>query len=570
MSGFELKAAAGIVNDSKLTAAITPNPNPSNRARNAREVLSSRFDDLTLVCLRGSEELYTARDAYYRGDAVQLRVLPVTADRADLDLFRLEVVAAARLSHRNIIRCGPLQELNGIHFSTVEHRSDVETLKKILDRNGWLDLDSTIAITRQLTAALDHAHRNGVLHLRINPESILIAEDGTAILADFGIEGVSELAWAHACRTDCCPVHYISPEQASNGALDSRSDLYSLGVILYQMLTDRLPLDSEDPQAIRKKLLTQSPLPPHFYSSDVPDAMSSIVMCLLEKDPRARYQDAASLSAALNRLGNQTRVVEPPIKTHKVDPQRIEAQIETGRIEAQVDPQKVEAHIDAQKVGGQIEAQRTETAPLSDDFDEAPISIEELPAKPLLEAWEAPSIVVIDPPVANNPDLQAAPDRSNQIAYERVLEFQRLHPNNHFLSTEFGSPDTSTQQWRPVVLVAILAMVAIIGLIVLARFNTPNRTPAPATSTRGESLSDRESIASSTKEREEAAAAPASDRSVNANSAAGVNPAGVSSTPTPVNQQKTITKNASAQRPRTGKRKWHGPSIYFRESRQRR
>ena len=568
MSGFELKAAAAIVNDSKLTAAITPNPNPSNRARNAREVLSSRFDDLSLVRVRGSEELYTARDAYYHGDVVQLRVLPVTAERADLDLFRLEVLAAARLSHRNIIRCGPLQELNGIHFSTVEHRSDVKTLKKILDRNGWLDLDSAIAITRQLIAALDHAHSNGVLHLRINPESILIAEDGTAILADFGIEGISELAWAHACRTDCCQVHhYISPEQASNKALDSRSDLYSLGVILYQMLTDRLPLDSEDPQAFRKKLLTQSPLPPHFYSSDVPDEMSSIVMCLLQKDPRARYQDAASLNAALNRLGNHTRVVEPPIKTHQVDPQRIEAQIESGRIEAQVDARRVEAQIDAPKAGGQIEAQQTESPPLFVDVDEAPTSIEELPTKPLLEAWEAPSIVVIDPPVTDNPALQAVPDRANRISHERVLEPPRLNPNNYFLGTQFGSQDASTQQWRPIVLVAILAMVAIIGLIVLARFNTPNRTPAPGTSTRGDSQGDRESTASSTKEREEAAAAPASDRSLNANSAASVSP-GASSTL--VKKQKTIAKNASTQHPRTGKRKWHGSSIYFRESRERR
>src|SRR5262245_42332049 len=99
MSGFDLKSAAGFVNHSKLTVSVNHNSNPTNRPRNAREILSARFDDLNLIEVRGQEEIYTARDPYYHNSAVKLRVFQTTAGRAELELFRLEALAASRLAH---------------------------------------------------------------------------------------------------------------------------------------------------------------------------------------------------------------------------------------------------------------------------------------------------------------------------------------------------------------------------------------------------------------------------------------------------------------------------------------
>lgn len=271
-------------------------------------MLSGRFEFLHQIRKRGAIASFLARDLddATGGAVVVLNVLQdPRAQASQIELFKLEAEAAAGLSHRNILRSHPSEEIDGVHFSITEHRPAAETLRDLLDRQGWLDISLAIGIVRQIADALEYAHSSGILHLAIHPGSILIVPDGTALLADFGLEARSELAWAHQERSIYCPVHYISPEQASGKPIDSRSDFYSLGVVLYQMLTDRLPLDSIDPEAVRQKHLTQSPPFAHLYLNDIPYSVSNIITRMLEKDPAKRFADAASLREALDSSLNE-------------------------------------------------------------------------------------------------------------------------------------------------------------------------------------------------------------------------------------------------------------------------
>jgi serine/threonine-protein kinase len=142
-----------------------------------------------------------------------------------------------------------------------------------------------------------------VLHLRLQPEKILLEPDGGVRIIDFGIDGGQQFGWAHAERSRRMKAEYQSAEQMCGATVDQRSDLYSLGVLLFEMMTDRLPFDSEDSDYIRRRhRLKHSPLPPHVLSWDVPEPVSRVVMGLLEKNPNKRFSNATVFQMTLNRL----------------------------------------------------------------------------------------------------------------------------------------------------------------------------------------------------------------------------------------------------------------------------
>jgi len=261
--------------------------------------LASRFEAIQLRAANGDIEHYVARDNH--GDVVELRVLSArrTSDAWSRDLFRLEAEAASRLAHVNIIGSGHAEELNGVLFSVTEHKPAVRTLRELVDSNGWLDMKSAAEIADQLAGALGYAHQAGVLHLRLQPESILVEPDGWVTLVEFGIA-----AGDQADRLRPPRVPYASPEQTMRATVDHRSDLYSLGAVLYEMLTDRTPFDSTDEQYVRQRQVAYQAAPPHLISTDVPESVSAVVMSLLERDPAKRFSSATALQAALAEAMN--------------------------------------------------------------------------------------------------------------------------------------------------------------------------------------------------------------------------------------------------------------------------
>lgn len=289
----------------------------SEGSREISAALSGKYTLLKLIAASEMTNLYLARD--HRGEQAdssggeQIVELKIMADDAardpqQLELFYLESEAAAKLAHDNIIRSSEASCSGRIHFSVMEHRPGADTLRALLDMNAWLEPGVATGIAAQIAAALDYAHHNGVLHLNLRPESILLVPDGTVLVTDFGIEAQEQLAWAQAARTARQTAQYLSAEQAGGEALDHRSDLYALGIIMFEMLTDRVPFDSSDRDSIKRKHVAQAALAPRIFCTGVPETLSAIVMGLLEKNPNNRIQSGEALLSLFNNLPGKHRI----------------------------------------------------------------------------------------------------------------------------------------------------------------------------------------------------------------------------------------------------------------------
>ncbi|HZS48359.1 MAG TPA: serine/threonine-protein kinase [Blastocatellia bacterium] len=261
--------------------------------------LSGRFLVLNSIKTMGNVTYYRARE-YQEKKEVVLKI--PTGDATAKTLFTLQASAAARLSHENIARESGPEELNGVLFTVGDVSPATETLRSLLDRKGWLRIDEVIDIGCQIALALDHAHNAGVVHLMLQPEHILIGEDNAVLISEFGAEENPDQAWVFSLRSKLCPAQYQSPEQVDNTIVDHRSDLYTLGVIMFEMLTDRLPFDSTDPLLIRERRLRQSPMSPHILFPELPRTLSNVVLCLLDSNQNKRFQNASEVLAALQQM----------------------------------------------------------------------------------------------------------------------------------------------------------------------------------------------------------------------------------------------------------------------------
>lgn len=280
------------------TRIVTPTAGPT--IERVRRALAGRFEVLNSLSSDSKVERYFSRDE--RGRTVQLKVLSAhaAADARARELFYLEARAASKLTHMNILAVSSAEEMQGVDFSVVENRQDAITLGQLLDRRGWLDVKAAAEIAEQIASALAHANQVGVLHLQLRPRCVLVEPDGWVMLGDFGVE--VERAPSRLQSPDA---RYTSPELAIGQIVDHRSDLYSLGAVLYEMLTDRTPFDSDDAEYIRRKQMSFIPSPPHLISADVPESISNVVMKLLERERVNRFPSAAVFQAALDDAINR-------------------------------------------------------------------------------------------------------------------------------------------------------------------------------------------------------------------------------------------------------------------------
>lgn len=265
----------------------------------ACRALSGRFTNLMPHGIAGDIEIYQACDA--RGEAIHLRVLSARAakDVEAREMFIGEVRAAAKLTHPNIVATSELEEILGVQFCVVEHKREAQTLHKMLANEGWLAVAGAASIADQVAGALDYAHQIGVLHLGLDPDCILVEPDGWVTVSGFGAETRATR------RSENYKAQYASPELVAGAVIDQRSDLYSLGAMLYEMLTDRTPYDSDDSEHIKHKQMSDAPSPPHLISLEVPESVSAVVMKLLEIEPDKRFRSAAAFQAALDAAVNR-------------------------------------------------------------------------------------------------------------------------------------------------------------------------------------------------------------------------------------------------------------------------
>ena len=244
--------------------------------------------------------VYKARDTILnRYVAVKVLRDEFTTDEEFIKRFNTEAQSAARLTHPNIVSVFDVGQEYNIYYIVMELIQG-KTLKQIISEEGALPWKWTVNIAIQICSALEMAHRNGIVHRDIKPHNIIITEDGIAKVTDFGIAKAVSNSTITAFGTTIGSVHYFSPEHARGGYTDAKSDIYSLGVVMYEMITGRVPFDADTPVSVALKHMQEDPVPPIELNSRVPEAVNEIILKAMKKDTSARYASATEMMKDLS------------------------------------------------------------------------------------------------------------------------------------------------------------------------------------------------------------------------------------------------------------------------------
>lgn len=268
------------------------------------QILLNRYEILEKTGEGGMAVVYRARDTLLnRQVAVKILRSQFASDREFKERFRREAQAAASLSHPNVVNIYDVGDTGRIHFIVMEFIVG-RTLHEIIRDESPLAIDRCVNIALQIAQALAHAHEHHIVHRDIKPHNILITNDGRVKVTDFGI--AQALSSANLTQTGMVmgSVHYFSPEQAKGVNVQHFSDLYSLGIVFYEMLTGSVPFKGESPIAVALKQIQDQPPQLTNRRPDIPERLAKLVMQLLEKSPEQRGESAGHLAAALMHMRN--------------------------------------------------------------------------------------------------------------------------------------------------------------------------------------------------------------------------------------------------------------------------
>jgi beta-lactam-binding protein with PASTA domain len=250
----------------------------------------------------GMATVYLAEDEVL-GRRVAIKILNerYANDEQFVERFRREAKSAAGLSHPNIVSIYDRGEAEGTYYIAMEHL-DGRTLKQLILARGPAPIRVAIEYTRQILGALGFAHRHGIVHRDIKPHNVIVDGEARAKVTDFGIARAGAASQMTEAGSIVGTAQYLSPEQARGGPIDQRSDLYSVGIVLYELLTGTVPFSGESPVEIAMKHLSEKPEPPSTHREEIPEELDLVVMRALAKDPAERYQTADEMDADLARI----------------------------------------------------------------------------------------------------------------------------------------------------------------------------------------------------------------------------------------------------------------------------
>jgi eukaryotic-like serine/threonine-protein kinase len=265
-------------------------------------VFDGRYRVLRKLGSGGMANVYLAEDGEL-GRQVAIKILNDrhAADDQFVERFRREAKNAAGLSHPNIVQIYDRGEAEGTYYIAMEYLEG-QTLKELAGVRGPLAVRDAIAYARQILAALRFAHRKGIVHRDIKPHNALIDDDGRLKVTDFGIARAGPASQMTEAGSIMGTAQYLSPEQARGGGIDQRSDLYSVGVVLYELLTGTVPFTGDTPVEIAMKHLSSVPEPPSARRAEMPRPLDQVVLRALAKDPDERYASAEEMDAELARV----------------------------------------------------------------------------------------------------------------------------------------------------------------------------------------------------------------------------------------------------------------------------
>ena len=262
-------------------------------------ILGDRYEILEKIGTGGMAEVFKGKD-HKLNRYVAVKVLKEEFRDNDgfVKKFKEEAQAAAGLAHPNIVNVYDVGDENGIYYIVMELVEGI-TLKNYIERKGRLTIKEATSIAIQVSAGLEVAHNNHIVHRDIKPQNIIISREGKVKVTDFGIAKAttSQTTTSSAMGS----VHYASPEQARGGYVDHRSDIYSLGSVMYEMVTGRVPFDGETAVTVAVKHLQEQMVPPSEYCPEIPYSLEQIIKKCTEKSPDRRYQDIGDLMADLKQ-----------------------------------------------------------------------------------------------------------------------------------------------------------------------------------------------------------------------------------------------------------------------------
>lgn len=280
-------------------------------------VLDNRYEILERIGGGGMADVYKAHDKILdRVVAVKILHAQLAGDKEFLEKFQMEAQGAARLSHPNIVNIYDVGVEDGMHYIVMEY-VDGETLKDKITREGHLSIPESLKIAKEIAEALSHAHKNNLVHCDVKPHNILVMQDGRVKVADFGIARAVTSTTMTYNGNVVGSVHYFSPEQAKGTKITPKSDVYSLGVVLYEMLTGHLPFTGETTVSVALKHLQDQPRSIRSIDAQIPAVVEAIVFKAMSKDPNDRpdasgmAEDIASTERLLGFKQETAPAVDP-------------------------------------------------------------------------------------------------------------------------------------------------------------------------------------------------------------------------------------------------------------------
>ena len=337
--------------------------------------LSDRYEILSKVGAGGMSDVYKAKDHILsRFVAIKVLKQEFSEDSSFVTKFRAEAQSAAGLEHPNIVNIYDVGSENGLYYIVMEYVEGI-TLKTYIEKKGQLSFKESASIAIQVARGIEAAHNKNIIHRDIKPQNIIISTDGKVKVTDFGIAKATS---SNTISSDVMgSVHYASPEQARNGFVDGRSDIYSLGIVMFEMVTGRVPFDGDTTVAVALQHLQEEIARPSIYAPDLPISFEKIILKCTQKTPDRRYQTIEELLTDIRRSlahPDEDFVTIAPLvdggKTKVISPEELD-KIKEGRgVAEDLNDDDTDADNDDEYADGEDDDDEYDESLLEDDADD--------------------------------------------------------------------------------------------------------------------------------------------------------------------------------------------------------